>query len=307
MAARKSCTHLTWGEAKAKSGVATAKKKVMPKNTNHAEALTHKIISKNGPSREEADQARSLLRKARREDERAAHLNAKRDEERALERASQVVKPHEQARQRLHELALEYSAATVTSEPTRIVADIVMDVSEMKLCAECKQMQLDEIMGLQAIFMDTDDFLVAESANLEELRTMMEEHQMDEDNESLLRSVVGHHPLSIYLQQSIEDANNPNLVASMLLRVTYPPLYPLGGSTPQIDISYFMVTDRTVVCSADKPLETLAYLDERRFQEAIQAESQHLLPDPSVYEVVASWLPEHLFSFVTMHTHATLK
>jgi hypothetical protein len=234
-------------------------------------------------------------------------LNAKRDEERALERASQVVKPHEQARQRLHELALEYAAATVTSESTRMDTDVIKDVSEMKLCAECKQMQLDEIMGLEAIFMDTDDFLMAQSTNLEELRTMMEEYQMDEENESLLRSVVGHNPLSMYLQQSIEDTNNSNLVASLLLRVTYPPLYPLGGSTPQIDIPYFMVTDRTVVCSADKPLETLAYLEERQFQDAIQAESQHLLPDPSVYEVVSSWLPEHLFSFVTMHTHAALK
>ena len=182
-----------------------------------------------------------------------------------------------------------------------------MDVSEMKLCAECKQMQLDEIMALEAIFTDTNNFLVAEASNVERLRDLMEEYQMDEDNEALLRSVVEHHPVSLYLQQTIDDDDNPDLVASLLLRITYPRLYPLGGSPPLMDISYFMVTDRTVVCSPDKPLESLAYLEEVKLQEAFAAESKQILPDPSVYEVAVTWLPENLFQFVTMHTHATRK
>lgn len=306
MAARKSCTHLTWGEAKAKSGIVTpaTKKKPIPKNINHGDALTAKIISKNGASQQDLNQHRSLMRKTKREEERAAQAAAKREEERLRERAEQFVKPHEQANERLHEIALELAAMSLPTDLEQTNASN-MDVSEMKLCAECKQMQLDEVMALEAIFTDTDNFLVAEASNLDGLRDLMEEYQMDEENETLLRSIVEHQPVSLYLQQTIDDINSPDIVASVLLHITYPQLYPLGGSPPLMDVSYFMVTDRTVVCSPDKPLESLAYLEEVKLQEAFATESQQLLPDPSVYEVAVTWLPENLFQFVTMHTHAT--
>jgi hypothetical protein len=96
MAARKSCTHLTWGEAKAKSGLVTpaTKKKPIPKNINHGDALTAKIISKNGASQQDLNQHRSLMRKTKREEERAAQAAAKREEERFESGLKQVVKPH---------------------------------------------------------------------------------------------------------------------------------------------------------------------------------------------------------------------
>lgn len=311
MAARKSCTHLTWGEAKAKSGLvnATAKKKPIPKNINHGDALTAKIISKNGASQQDLNQHRSLVRKAKREEERALQIAAKRDEERERERAEQVVKPYEQAQCRLQELAMELSTtASLAPAPEQSDAHVVVEASEMKTCVECKQMQLDEIMALEAIFMDTDDFLIAETSNVEQLRGLVDDYQMvEEDDEVLLQSIVEHPPLSLYLSQTIGDMNNPDHLASLLLNITYPPLYPLGGATPQIEIMYFMVTDRNAVCSPDKPLESLAFLEESKLQEAFIVQSAQILPDPIVYEVAVTWLQEILFEFVTMHTRVTRK
>jgi hypothetical protein len=176
-----------------------------------------------------------------------------------------------------------------------------MGLSDMKQIAECKQMQLDEIMALEAIFADTEEFLVSEASSSEDLREKMEEYRMDEEKEVLLRSVAEHPPVSLYLQLAIDG--DSDLVAYVLLHVTYPPLYPLGGSTPYYEIDYFMVTDQTAVCSADKPLESLAYLEETALRDALKTESGQILPDPCVYEVAVSWLTDNLFDFVIMHTH----
>lgn len=308
MAARKSCTHLTWGEAKAKSGLVNpaAKKKPIPKNINHGDALTAKIISKNGASQQDLNQHKSLVRKAKREEERAAQASIKRDEERERERAEQVVRPFEQAQRRLQELATEHATSALAPERSDAQQTTTL-LSDMKRWAECKQMQMDEVMALEAIFVDTDDFLVAETSLLEQLRGLLEDYQMDEQDEELLRSIVEHPPLYLYLAQTISDVNNPDHLASLLLKIMYPPLYPLGGATPQIEIIYFMVTDRTVVCSPDKPLESIAFLEEPKFQEAFNLQSTAILPDPSVYEVAVTWLHENLFEFVAMHTHVARK
>jgi hypothetical protein len=305
MAARKSCTKLTWDEAKAKVGInnTATKKKPIPKFLNHGDALTAKVIAKNVSSQPELSQHKSLLKKARREEERAAAAAAKREEDRERERAEQVVKPHEQARERMKELALQQSAlqkaAAFLAAETILNSDI--DLLEMKQISDCKQMQLDEIMALEAIFADTEELLVSEASNVEELREKIDEYQLDEEKEVLLRSITEHPQVSLYLQQTIEG--DGDLVASVLLHVIYPPLYPLGGSTPHFQIAYFMVTNRAAVCSADKPLESLAYLEETTLRDALKTESGHILPDPCVYEVGVSWLSENLFDFVTMHTH----
>jgi hypothetical protein len=167
-----------------------------------------------------------------------------------------------------------------------------MDVSKMKLCAEFKQMQLDEIMALEAIFTDTDNFLVAEASNLERLRELIEECQMDEDNGSVA-SICSRTPTPCHFICNKQLTMSTVLTSwpHLCLRITYPQLYPLGGSPPLMEISYFMVTDKTVVCSPDKPLESLAYLEEIKLQEAFATESQQILPDPSVYEVAVTWLP----------------
>lgn len=130
MAARKSCTKLTWDEAKAKVGISNAatKKKPIPKSMNHGDALTAKVIARNGASQQELSQHISLMKKMRREEERAAAAAGKREEERERARAEQVVKPHEQARERMSELALQQGTASLTAE-TSLTSDI--DLSEM--------------------------------------------------------------------------------------------------------------------------------------------------------------------------------
>jgi hypothetical protein len=113
MAARKSCTKLTWDEAKAKVGISNAatKKKPIPKNINHGDALTAKVIAKNGASQQELSQHKSFMKKVKREEERASAAAAKQEEERERERAEQVVKPHEQARERMKEVALQQATS----------------------------------------------------------------------------------------------------------------------------------------------------------------------------------------------------
>ena len=304
MAARKSCTKLTWDEAKAKVGGSNAntdKRKPAPKNINHGDALTAKVIAKHGASQQEISQQKSLSKKTRRDQERALAAASRREEERERERADQVVKPHEQARRRLKELALQLAAL---SPETSTITTRDVSLSDLKRIAECKQIQLDEIVALEAIFTDTEEFLVSEASNLEDLRRKIEDYQMNEEKELLLRTLAEHPPLSFYIQLTINSSID--LVASVLLHVTYPQLYPLGGSTPHYEIDYFMVTDRTAICSADKPLESLAYLEATGLRDALNTESGQILPDPCVYEVAVSWLSDNLFDFVAIHTHGQL-
>lgn len=315
MAARKSCTHLTWAEAKGKvnpGGDAIKKKKGAPKKLTHVE----KIIAKNGASQEAMAQEKSALRKMKRNEEKLAALSQKRAEERQQQRQVKV-KPHEQARERMCELAAKQAAATASSEcvvdgGVGTDMDMDMDLSDLKVIARCKEMQLDEIMALEAIFADTDEFMTAASSNLDELRQKIEEYQMDEENETLLRSVAQHPPISLLLQSTINNANkdlisgddNLELVASLLLRATMPRTYPLSGSTPVFEIEYFMVTDLHMECNADKPLESLAHLEESTLKNAMQAEAKELLPDLSVYEVGVTWLTENLFEYISLSAHA---
>ena len=67
---------------------------------------------------------------------------------------------------------------------------------------------------------------------------------------------------------------------------------------------YYDVVWWTAVCSSpDKPLASLAYLEETKLQDAPKMEAEQILPDLCAYEVPVSWLPENLFGCVTMHTH----
>lgn len=157
--------------------------------------------------------------------------------------------------------------------------------------------------------MDSDQFLVSEASTLEEARSHVEEWQMDEDNENLLRSVVGNPPVCFTLQLTIDDergGGDMNLGAHVLLRVELPPRYPLHGAVPNFSFAYFMVTDKAATCSADKPLVSLAYLDETKLLQSMEKEAEEMQPDPCVYELASTWLSESLFDYVVMHSHGNL-
>jgi hypothetical protein len=334
MAARKSCTHLTWAEAKGNVG-GTSKKKFIPKNTDHGKALTDKVLSKNGASRADIrSKEKTLFRRAKRDEEKAVAIAANRAEEKEKERRERLVKPFDQAKEKMGELARtlqqlqhdndhdhEGNDIQNINEINQSISISMSDqIQMMSRIAECRELQWNEVMGLEAIYADTFELLIANSSDSEKLQQHIEQWQMmdsncNDENETLLllQNIVRHPPMSFTLQLTVDgtcedSASEIEIAVSLLLRVTMPAapaLYPLDEtSIPIFDIEYFIATDREAVCNPDKQLESLAYLEEGRLKDALEQEAKQILPDPCVYEVVTACLVERLFDFVRMSVHA---
>merc|ERR1711862_1017534 len=126
------------------------------------------------------------------------------------------------------------------------------------------------------------------------------------------KKIVEHPPSTCLLQLivdgTIDEAENDNgngnveeLTAILLLRVNFPLLYPFDESSlPIFNIEYFICTDRNMLCTPDKPLDSLAHLDEIKLKKALVEEARQMLPDPCVYMVVTACLVERLFEFIKM-------
>mmetsp|Transcript_1715 Transcript_1715/g.3914 ORF Transcript_1715/g.3914 Transcript_1715/m.3914 type:complete len:333 (-) Transcript_1715:2600-3598(-) len=320
MAARKSCTKLTWSEAKNKVGESSGgqgKKKPngLVGTKNHATHQAQKIISK-GDNRSQSDKIkdRQAARLARKDAERQAYLNAQREEEKERAQLEQLVRPYDLAVERLDNIANDEQdnninrkakSSTTTDDPNNTLADLDLD----QVC-ECRQMQLDEILALEAIYDGADmeplSFLTA--SKLEDHRKTIEEWQLDESNEELKKTVRDLPPISFTLKLILENdgddvsnngpslellASESELACLMLLKVTFPPLYPLyEGQTPYFEVVDFMVVDKTSVCNKNKPLESIGRLQEDEFIEALKSQALELHGMPCVYEIVATWLPE---------------
>jgi len=320
MAARKSCTKLTWSEAKNKVGESSGgqgKKKPngLVGTKNHATHQAQKIISK-GDNRSQSDKIkdRQAARLARKDAERQAYLNAQREEEKERAQLEQLVRPYDLAVERLDNIANDEQdnninrkakSSTTTDDPNNTLADLDLD----QVC-ECRQMQLDEILALEAIYDGADmeplSFLTA--SKLEDHRKTIEEWQLDESNEQLKKTVRDLPPISFTLKlilenddvlskgpssESSESESESELACLMLLKVTFPPLYPLYESqTPYFEVVDLMVVDKTSVCNKNKPLESIGRLQEDGFIEALKSQALELHGMPCVYEIVATWLPE---------------
>lgn len=314
MAARKSCTHLTWAEAKSKAGGSSGggggtKKNL--KNVAHSKILADKIIAKSGTPQEKTI-SKAKLKRAQREDEKAVAAIQAAKEERERERRSRTVKPHEQAILRMKELAKQTQTLSLKNgidENARLWDSSCMD--KMNEIKECKEMQLDEIMALEAIYAESEEFLVLDASQLEEAREFRERLFSDDGDEAALRALVTHPPIAFAVQLRIDDSSGQcsdsdlELVASILLKVEFPARYPLQSEVPRFYFQDIMITDKKAVCSPDKSLESLAFLDEAKLLEAMLKEASELLPDPCVYEVV-TWLSENAFTWLEMRTHATI-
>jgi hypothetical protein len=312
MAARNSCTHITWAEAKSRVGGSGGPKgaggKGKPKGVSHTQVLAQKIIAKQAPASEKLVGKKSL-RKQTREDEKAAATLAAAKEERERERRNRTVRPYDLGLERQKELAKTLQSKWKDTNNT--TTSINADVEEMKQIAECKGMQLDELMALEAIFADADEYGVCEATRLEDLRQTHESFLEDEDNETVLKSLVGHPEASFTIQFTVpnemgilNNADDMELSASVVLHVTLPPTYP--NTAPTIQIHDCMVTDKNAVCSPDKPLETLAFLDETKLQAALAEEVKGILPYPCVYEVGVTWLTENIYNYLELRVHAVL-
>jgi RWD domain len=314
MAARKSCTKLTWAEAKNRVGESSSlkgstKNKGLVGTKNHATHQAQKIISKNdGRSDTDRIKDRQAARLARKDAERQEQLARAREEAKEQAKLDQLVSTFDLAVERISKLADEHCEKGQVFNSLVDVKDLDLD----QVC-ECRQMQLDEILALEAIYDGTEmeplSFITR--CRLEDHRTTVEEWQMDEENETIKKAIRDLPPLSFTLKLVLDDedgtegtSSDSELVALMLLQVTFPPLYPLyEGRTPQFDVLDCVVVDKTMVCNRNKVLESLGYLRQEEFIEALNRQSHELQGMPSVYEVVATWLPEEgLFSsFIKMN------
>ena len=317
MAARKSCTHLTWAEAKSKvGGSSTSSKKPIPKKVDHASALTAKVIAKNSVSATDISKERTLLKRAKRDEERALAAAERRAEEKRREQAERIVKPFDLGKQRMIELADRLQKDTTYAD----CSEYDSGAAELQQLVEYIELQVNEVLGLEAIYNshhdDGDDttnkeLRIDESARFEELQGLIEQWQMDPENESLCKEIVQHPPLSFTIQLVIDGAvdNDGNekidLVSLVLLRVSLPVLYPSeehSFALPKFDIEYFLCTHREMEYPPDKPLESLAFLDEEGLRGTLNEAVQQLLPDPCVYMVITECLMMRLFEFVKLET-----
>lgn len=320
MAARKSCTHLTWTEAKNKSGIGGSSSKGQKKNKDHlrkqdhGQVLAAKIIAKQNGGADEAE-TRKLEKAYRKQEEKAAVLAAKRHEERELKRleAMQEVQRYEQAKEKFKELMDQLRQKDSNELPTLDLSEIDWQDEDTKVkIIECRKMQLDEIMALEAMIPEMD-LVISANSRLSELQEKVEKFE-SEGNEALRSSIAKHPPISFYIRVEVDDyreskpddSSNMDLNAMFVLRVTLPPLYlnSEGSQAPVWEFEHVMVTDKTEMCSAEKPLESLAWMDVQQIQEEMSANAQEeLLPYPAVYECAVTWLSENIFGYLNMHPH----
>ncbi len=303
MAARKSCTKMTWAEAKSKCGEGGSKNPnkatiKISQQPNHGKLLAAKIIAKQGPQEDERIKNRQAARMARKDQLRQEQLDRQRELEKEQRRLEEMVRPCETALVKLKELQQKFhdkGASNIDCDNES--ADTSNDDLDPDMICESKQLQLDEVLALEAIYADQDVLQVAASSKLEELQEKLETLQENPDTGQA--AVVQHPPISYTLVRSIDDPEDDDFVAHFLLHVSYPPNYPLETTPPTLRILWHLVTQKSLVVPSNKPLESLAILDEEALFQAMSEEAQEsLLGMPSVYELLDTWLTEHIFEYL---------
>ncbi len=303
MAARKSCTKMTWAEAKSKCGEGGSKNPnkatlKISQQPNHGKLLAAKIIAKQGPQEGERIKNRQAAKMARKDQLRQEQLDRQRELEKEQRRLDEMVKPCETALVKLKELQQKFHDKDAKSMDSEEENDNSSnDNFDQETICESKQLQLDEVLALEAIYADQDVLQVAASSRMQELQDNLETWQDDPDIGQV--AVIQHPPISYTLVRSIDDPDDDDFVAHFLLHVSYPPNYPLETTPPTIRILWHLVTQKSLVVSSNKPLESLAVLQEEALFQAMSEEAQEsLLGMPSVYELLDTWLTEHSFEFL---------
>lgn len=308
MAARKSCTHMTWAEAKVKSGISTGSKvksQVGGKSgKEHAAVLAAKIMAKNGPNEDERIRDRQAAKQAYKDKQRQEQLSAQREAENEYRRLGGMMKPHDMASERLQQLADEYRKQPMPlSDTTNEQED---DEDTVNLICESKQLQVDEIIALQAIYADTENLTISSDRDgddqLETLQAMLEEWQLGPDQEILRRNVIDQPTISFTLKWSQEDpTTSGDFVAHVLFHVSFPNDYPLRTTPPAIKVLWFLLTQKSMTVAANKPLDScsMGTLDEKGLILAVTDHAKELLLGmPSVYALLDTFLSEHLFDYI---------
>ncbi len=302
MAARKSCTKMTWAEAKNKSGEGGGSKNPhsaklkLSQQPNHGKLLAAKIIAKQG-SADDRIKDRQAARMARKDQLRQEQLDAQRELEKEQKKLDSMVKPHETAMQKRKEFEQEFHEKLANNNNNTDTATDDSSGGDPDIVCESKQLQLDEILALEAIYSDQDVLRVSAASRMEELQEKLEAFQEDDSNTT---HVLEHPALSYTLARSIDHPEDDDVVAHLLLHVSYPSVYPLE-TTPKLDLVYCVVTKRSLLVPNNKPLESLGFLNEQGLLVAMKDEAQEsLLGMPSVYELADTWLTEHVFEFIEL-------
>jgi len=223
---------------------------------------------------------------------------------------------HVLARTRMAELALALQGldpmAAGAGSSSEQGGGSTLSHEQLWTIAEGRRAQLVELECLQALF--PDEFLLLTPADaVSALRARCEAlgHDVASADAAALQEVAAHRSLEFVLQLTAygergqaadgeedgEAAARPAvaLVASILLRVRFPPEYP-QAAPPEVSVEDSMVTTQAPL-PQNKVLATLAILDEGGLVCGFLARAAECLPDPCVYEA-ATWLTESAFDFV---------
>ena len=263
-----------------------------------------KIIAKHGPSEDERVKNRQAARMARRDQMRQEELDKERELKKEQARLDDMVRPHDKAIRKMKELESKFHEQINNnkekgSDSCSNNNHDENDLEQMTSICESKQLQLDEVLALDAIYADMDTLKVSEACQIQELQSKLDSWQMEDGDTIDLQKVIVDHPTIIYtLKRSIEDPQDDDWIIHLLVVVKYPPSYPISTTPPILTIQWYLITKESLVVPSNKPLVSCGVLDEGRLLKAIAKEAQELEGMPVVYELFNTWLNEHIFDYI---------
>lgn len=166
---------------------------------------------------------------------------------------------------------------------------------EVQALADCRRSQLDELEMLEAMF--PDEFCpLYDSAAVDELKARFEA-----DPAEALRPLAAYPPLELLLQMTVPDERPPDetggkeFVASILLRIALPPMYPTPGTPPEFRFEDVMITNALDQIGLDKVLWSEVDLDVNTLIAEMQKMAADIQPDLCTHAIV-EWIGQNVFS-----------
>lgn len=302
MAARKSCTHLSWADAKSKDGSDKAKKSKGGEKTQKKLNLTEKFIAKHsGVPQEEQKRLKAALKQQQRQEEKLKTIAEQKNAERRLQSQPKEVWPLEEARAR-HKLKANQLVLAPLSSTKSLFPQQHSNPNEQDLLLSCRDLQISEHAAVDSLFEEDDSCQLCRAS----LQHVNEAGTLD----NLNCIAPSDPPFSYILRLEVLDEESrislvsdpaAEITALLLLQVTLPPLYPLAedveAALPVVSIVAFECYDGKKSVNADKPYESLAHLDKDAFLNGLREQFTEVLPDLAVFEVCVSWTKDNLLQF----------